>query len=62
MNNRRKNRAEMTITEQFEAIKEQMCDNYCRFPALSKETIEDENEAFEWLMNEHCSNCPLNRL
>jgi hypothetical protein len=51
-----------SITEQFEEIKEEMCDKYCRFTELSLETHEDPDEANEWLMKQYCENCPLTRL
>ncbi len=59
---RKNNPAEMTITEQFEVIKEQICDEYCRFPELSRETHEDPDDAFEWMQHTYCEHCPLMRL
>lgn len=61
-NQRRNNIADMTITEQFEAIKEQMCDDYCKFRELSFEENKDPDDAYEWLQNNHCEHCPLGRL
>ena len=52
----------MTITEQIENVKEQICDKYCKFPELSEQTIDDPDEAFDWLQHNHCNDCPLNRL
>lgn len=49
-----------TITQQLEDIKEQMCDKYCRFPELSRNTASDADEAFEWLMHNCCDKCPMN--
>jgi hypothetical protein len=51
-----------SISEQFEEIKEEMCDKYCRFTELSLETHKDPDEANEWLMRQYCENCPLTRL
>lgn len=51
-----------SITEQFEEIKEEMCDKYCRFTELSLETHKNPDEANEWLMHNYCENCPLTRL
>ena len=51
-----------TITQEFEEIRQQMCDKYCRFPELSLQTNEDPDKAFEWLMHSYCENCPLKRL
>lgn len=55
---RRKNRAEMTITEQFESIKERMCDQYCKWP----EQFDEEAEGCELSESEHCAHCPLMEL
>jgi hypothetical protein len=52
----------MTITEQLEAVKEKVCDGYCRFPELALGTNEDPDKAWEWLEHTYCQNCPLNEL
>lgn len=59
---RKKNKADMTIREQLEAVKEKVCDGYCRFPELALGTNEDPDEAWEWLERTYCQNCPLNEL
>lgn len=59
---RKNNIQDMTITEQIGSVKEQICDKYCRFPELSEQTIDDPDEAFDWLQHNYCNNCPLNRL
>ena len=59
---RRNNKADMTISEQFESIKEQMCDKYCKWPEMSRSAHKDPDEAFEWLMHNHCEHCPLQEL
>lgn len=45
-----------TISEQFEEIKEQMCDHYCKYPA---EWDEDDGPLED---SEICATCPLTRL
>ena len=45
---------EKTITEIFEEIKSNICDNYCKYP--SEITEHDE------MIETKCSECPLNRL
>ena len=60
--NRRKNVERMTIPEQMLKITEEMCDKYCKYPELAKETIDDSDEAFEWLMHNYCNDCPLQKL
>ncbi len=61
-NNRRNNIERMTISEQMLKIQESMCDKYCKYPELSKETISDPDEAFEWLQHNYCEDCPLQKL
>lgn len=51
-----------SISKQFEEIKEEMCDKYCRFPELTKEISNSEEEAYELLIHIYCENCPLSRL
>lgn len=57
-NQRRKNKADMTVSEQLEAIAEEMCNHYCKYPDLWNE----EAEGCELSESEHCRNCPLGRL
>lgn len=52
-NRRRNNRADMSIVEQIECIKEQMCDGYCHY----KKTYRYESD-----LEEKCESCPLTRL
>ena len=51
--NRRNNPADMTIVEQLESIREQMCDKYCHFRLTYM---------FQSDLEEKCEQCPLNRL
>lgn len=64
---RRKNKEEMTITEQIEDVAERMCKDYCKYPAVYHERLlrdeyEDADKADEAMQNEQCNNCPLMRL
>lgn len=47
-----------SITEQIEEIKEDICNNYCKYP----DTWDEQKEGCELIDSEHCQNCPLNRL
>lgn len=38
----------------IEKIKEQMCDDYCKYPICDDVTMEE--------MHDICENCPLNKL
>lgn len=60
---RKNNKSEMTITEQFEVIKEKMCGGYCKYPEVAERlSIGDPDEAQEWLKDNFCNNCPLKEL
>jgi len=47
-----------TVTHLIESVCSEICDNYCKFPEL----YGSDDEAFDKLMQEHCNDCPLNRL
>lgn len=50
-----KSQSIMTMLSQiFEEVMNDMCDNYCKFPAL----YSDQDE----LWDEQCDKCPLNKL
>lgn len=51
-----------SITSQMEKIKEEVCDDYCKYQKESLEKIKDPDDAFEWLQREYCERCPLTRL
>ena len=59
---RKNNKADMTISEQLESIKERICDGYCKYPELAKLTHDDSDEALEWMMRDCCEHCPLMEL
>lgn len=75
MGNRRTNKMNMTITEQLEDLKEQVCCNVCKYweqaegKALELKKLElDNRQDFEWHariqveLHEHCEKCVLNEL
>lgn len=47
-----------TITEIFEDIKVQMCNEYCKYPTQWDEKV----MGYELCESEVCANCPLSRL
>ena len=55
-NHRRKNKSDMTIPEQIEAIKESVCDGYCKFRAEAAGVDPD------YFIEKFCSGCPLTQL
>ena len=48
----------MSISEQLEDIKTEICEKICRYP----EQWDEEKEGCELSESEYCTNCPLNRL
>lgn len=46
--------------EDIEEIKEQICDNYCKYPEQYK--VNDEEFGFDQMQDEVCVDCPLCRL
>ena len=58
---------DMSISEQVEAIKTEVCDRICKWPEhisylwLHEEIAEDEDQ-YEYLQANYCCNCPLTKL
>ena len=51
----------MTVSEQFEKLKEKMCSEYCKYPTMEIPEGKDE----DWLIEDDdspCNTCPLNKL
>ena len=48
----------MSITEILEDIREQMCNDYCRYPR----EWDEETEGCELIDSDVCVACPLNKL
>lgn len=49
---------EKSISEQFEDIKQEMCEKYCKYP----DTWDEEAENMELAESDICLKCPLSRL
>lgn len=47
-----------TITAQIEEIKDDICNDYCKYPDI----YDEEKEGCDLSESDHCQNCPLNRL
>lgn len=62
MNQRRVNKSEMTIAEQVEAAREQICSRYCKYTEAYLGKYKDVDEAQERLLADMCNFCPLCRL
>ena len=51
-----------TITQQLETIKEDICDEYCKWSERYRELYEDPDKANERMLGEVCEICPLQRI
>ena len=47
----------MTVTEIIEQVREDMCNDFCRYTQKSREALDTEKGIYE-----KCEDCPLNRL
>ena len=47
---------EENISDQLESIKNEMCDNYCKYSAMRADELDEVELA------DICAECPLNRL
>jgi len=59
---RKKNKAEMTITEQITAVREKICDSYCRYTEQYLSCYKDPDEAWEKQCADICNFCPMREL
>lgn len=46
----------------LEEVKEDLCDNYCKYPGEYYLLYEDSEVAHECMLQDVCADCPLNRL
>lgn len=49
------------MTNIIEEVSAEICDNYCKYPAIY-DTREDSDEEHDKMLKEVCDSCPLNRL
>ena len=55
---RKKNKVDMTISEQLDVITDAICKTRCKY----FDTWDEEAEGCELSESEHCQNCPINEL
>ena len=56
---RKNNKADMTVSEQLQAIGDRFCADYCKHGKTIKTLTDDELSEF---MKEHCKHCPVTEL
>ena len=59
---RHNNRAEMSITEIIEDVKEKIFEDYCKYTEEYLSHFEDPDDAQERMLADKCQFCPLCRL
>ena len=59
---RSNNKEDMTITEQIAAVREKICDDYCKFTEQYLSCYKDPDEAQEKLLADMCQYCPMREL
>lgn len=45
----------------IETLREETCDNICKWPEFYLSKYKDPDEAHEWMLLEKCPDCPLNK-
>lgn len=56
------NKEDMTIPEQIAAVREKICDAYCRYTEQYLSCYKDPDEAQEKLLADMCQYCPMREL
>jgi predicted metal-dependent peptidase len=56
---RRNNKERMTIIEQLESMRDNICENYCKYQEKAYSEHKDPDEAMDVLINQYCNNCPF---
>ena len=59
---RKNNKEDMTIGEQIAAVREKICDEYCKYTEQYLSCYKDPDEAQERLLADMCSFCPMREL
>ena len=59
---RKTNKADMTVTEQLNEVRRQICDNYCKYMDIILETHQSSDLAMDYLQETYCATCPMNEL
>lgn len=53
----------MDLSSLVEEVKENICDNYCKYPGIYDIQEDDDDDiTYEKMVCEVCDNCPLNYL
>lgn len=56
---RRNNKERMTVIEQLEGLRDNICEDYCKYQEKAFSEHKDPDEALDALIKEHCNDCPF---
>ena len=57
-----KEEKKVTVMNLLIEVADEICDKYCKYPAICEAERKDPDEAEELLYDTYCANCPLNKL
>lgn len=59
---RRRNKADMTVTEQLDRIKDTVCTTRCKYMDMVLGTHQSPDLDMDYLQETYCATCPMNEL
>lgn len=57
-----KEEKKITVMNLLIEVADEICDKYCKYPAICEAERKDPDEAEDLLYGTYCANCPLNKL
>lgn len=57
-----KEEKKVTVMNLLIEVADEICENYCKYPAVCEAERKDPDEAEELLYDKYCANCPMNKL
>ena len=51
-----------TVEKRIETLAEEICDKYCKYPAICQAERKDPDDAEQLLYDTYCAKCPLSKL
>ena len=57
-----KEEKKITVMNLLIEVADEICDKYCKYPAICEAERKDPDEAEDLLYGTYCANCPMNKL
>lgn len=57
-----KEEKKVTVMNLLIEVADEICDKYCKYPAICEAERKDPDEAEDLLYGTYCANCPMNKL